>query len=95
MAKKANKVKKKQSPLKSKIQKYCDEYYGYKLNIAQIYPDPKVNNCYVVRFEGGKFSDNFACILNFDYDDPMIEDSIDLNPGQKITKKMFGDLQFF
>ena len=86
--------KKKQNPLERKIQEYCDKYYGYVVNIAQIYPDPKVNNCYVVRFENGEYSDNFACVLNFNFEDPMIEDGIELEPGQKITKKMFGNLNF-
>ena len=95
MAKTKAKTKvKKPSPLERKIQTYVDKYYGMKMNIVQIYADPKVSNCYIVRFETKK--DNFACVINFDYgDDPMIEDGIELEPGQKITYKMFGDPQFF
>lgn len=81
------------SPLNRRIQTYVDKYYGSKMNIVQIYPDPKVDNCYVIRFKQG--DQNFACILNFNYEDYMIDDGIELEPKQKITKKMFGELSLF
>jgi len=89
---------KKPGPLERKIQEYLDKYYGYTVSIVQIYPDPKVSRCYIVRI--GNDSDgapaNFACIINFHYEsDPMVDDGVELEPGQKITKKMFGDPQFF
>lgn len=79
---------------KEKIQRYVNGYYESNMNIVQVYPDPKVHNCYVVRFEDEQ--GNWCCVLNFDYEnEPMIEDGVDLEDGQKITKRMFGELRFF
>ncbi len=91
--------------LKKRVQKLVDKYYGRKMNVVQIFRDPNVDDdSYVVRFEDK--SENFCCILNFSYvdyphedaqplEDAMIEDYIELKPGQKITKKLFGSPRFF
>ena len=84
--------------IKNKITADAEKYYGYKPNIVQVYPDPKVDDCYVVRVEGGEM-DNWCFVVNYGYgddiDDAMIEDCVDLEPGQKINKGMFGELKFF
>ena len=92
--------------LKKEIQAIVDKYYDRKMNIVQIFRDPNMEDRgYVVRFEDE--NGNWCCVLNLGYidypigddpvdtDDTMIEDGVDLEPGQKISKKMFGALRFF
>ena len=82
--------------IKDKIKKDAKEYYGDDLNIVQVYADPKVSNCYVCRVEDDQ--GNWCFIVNYNFGKSihkaMIEDGIGLEPGQKISKKLFGDLQF-
>jgi hypothetical protein len=88
--------------LKTAVQETVDKYYGQKMNVVQIYKDPKVEDCYVVRFNDEQ--GNWCCVLNFGYvkygepntdsDEAMIEDSIPLEPGQKISKDLFGEPRF-
>lgn len=83
--------------IKNLISKQAKEYYGKKLNIVQVYPDPKVSNTYIVRVEDDQ--GNWCFVVNYGYgdsiDDAMIDDFIELEPKQKINKSMFGDLRFF
>lgn len=82
--------------LLTRIQADAKKYYGEELNIVQLYADPKVANCYVVRVEDK--TGNWCFVVNYGYGDDinqaMIEDHIELKPGQKITKRDFGDLRF-
>lgn len=72
-------------------------YYGRELNVVQIYRDPKVSSCFVCRVEDD--SENWCFVINLMYGDTleavMLEDCIELEPGQKINKTMFGDLRLF
>jgi hypothetical protein len=79
------------------VKKQAAEYYGKELNIVQTYADPKVSDCWVVRVEdkGGNWCFVFNTSFGKTLDDWMLEDGIDLEPGQKITSKLFGSPRFF
>jgi hypothetical protein len=83
--------------LLEKVKKQAAKYYGKELNIVQTYQDPNVPECWVVRVED--VSGNWCFVFNTAFgktlDDWMIEDGIELEAGQKITKKHFGELRFF
>jgi hypothetical protein len=78
------------------IKKGQQEYFGQELNVVQIYQDPNVAGCYVCRVEDD--NGNWCFVLNLRYgstlDDCMIEDSVELKPGEKITSKLFSKPRF-
>lgn len=92
----------KKQHIEDKINDDIIKYYGEKLDVVQIVKDPKVPTCYVVRINDPEKrysnSGNWCFVVNYDItsdiDYAMIEDTIELDAGHKITKKDFGDLRF-
>ena len=81
--------------IKKMIKEGEQDYYGRELNVVQIYRDPKVPASYVCRVEDDS---NWCFIVNIGYgntlDEAMVEDCIELQPNEKISDQMFGELKF-